>query len=84
MGKIEFGKLDNKKSKILLDCLGYSVNNKGTIFKKSTGKIHLCPITKEEVKLNEASILPGSTVIINTSTIALSEYFSRYLKANCT
>ena len=61
---------------ILLDILGYEVNNKGLILKN--GIEHKCPITGEPVFIENASILPGS-IVINTSDFTLSEYLTRFV-----
>ena len=36
--------------------------------------------TKEAVKLENASILPGSTIIIDTNSFSLAEYFEEFGK----
>jgi hypothetical protein len=77
---ITFVHIDNEQKQILLDILGYKVNDKGYLVSKETKKLHVCPITKEKVKLEKASILPGSELVINTNPISLSEYISKYLE----
>lgn len=76
---MEFLSLDNDEKKILLESLGYSVDSEGYV-RDLNGKIHLCPYTNGKVKFENASILPGSTVIINTSAFTLSEYVTEYLE----
>lgn len=82
MPEVIFSSLIESEKKFLLDSLGYGLNKEGFIINNKTKKIHKCPITKENVRLSDASILPGSTIIINTNALTLSEYFSRYLKSN--
>ncbi|MBI4182300.1 MAG: hypothetical protein HY520_05025, partial [Candidatus Aenigmarchaeota archaeon] len=61
MDNIEFIRLSMEEQKILLDTLGYDVDESGFILSKESGSPHICPLTKEKVLLNEASVLPGST-----------------------
>ncbi|MBT9146085.1 MAG: hypothetical protein DDT42_01964 [candidate division WS2 bacterium] len=79
-GEIKFENITTEKRKILLDILGYHVDEDGLILDKKTNKEHICPVTKEAVFIENASVLPGSTVIINTSELSLSEYFTKYVE----
>lgn len=75
---VKFVHVDNEQKKILLDVLGYGINADGYLVSKETNELHICPITKEKVKLEKASLLPGSELVINTTPISLSEYLSKY------
>jgi len=77
MKNIEFLEISNDDKQVLLDVLGFCVEKDGTIVDKVTKKPHICPLSKTQVKLIDASILPGSTMIINTNALTLSEYMSR-------
>ncbi len=81
--EIKFEKIGIEERKVLLDILGYEVNEDGIILDKKTGKEYKDPITGDVVFIENASILPGSTVIINTSELTLSEYITRYLEKVC-
>ncbi len=63
---------------ILLDFLGYKVKN-GIIYKKDDTPCK-CPYTKEPVRFCDASIMPGSTILFNTTALTLAEYFSEYVE----
>lgn len=63
----------------LLDILGYYVDENGVIYNKDTKEQHICPYTNEIVLIENASILPGSTVIINTTELSISEYFTEHI-----
>jgi hypothetical protein len=78
--KIEFLSISDDEKKVLLDILGYDIDDSDLIIKRDTQKPHICPITKREVYLKDASILPGSAIVINTSAISLAEYISEYLE----
>jgi hypothetical protein len=80
MKEIEFIEISEGEKKILLDVLGYDVDEKGLIISREDNKPHRCPYTKREVFLKNASILPGSTIIIDTSVLSLSEYVSKNLE----
>lgn len=80
MKEIIFIDITEDEQKLLLDSLGYDVNTEGVIIDRNTNKPHKCPITKKKVYLKNASILPGSLVIINTSPLTLAEYLSRYVE----
>jgi hypothetical protein len=77
--KLEFIDISLGEKTILLDILGYSVDEDGFIHYKDTDQMHICPYTHETVNIKNASILPGSTVIINTTDLAISEYFSEHI-----
>ena len=77
---ITFLDIEDNEKKILLDCLGYSVKEDGYIINEKTGDYHNCPITHERVLFNEASILPGSALIIKTTPLTISEYLSEYIE----
>lgn len=78
--EISFIELNDAERKALLDVLDYEVDEEGFVVNKRTKKPHICPFSNTKVPLSSSSILPGSTVIINTSALTLSEYFSRYLE----
>jgi len=78
--EITFLDITDEEKKILLDCLGYSVKDDGYIANAKTGDYHTCPITRERVLFKEASILPGSTLVINTTPLTISEYLSDYIE----
>jgi ABC-type taurine transport system ATPase subunit len=75
-----FLKLNDIQKLTLLKLLDYNVDNNKFII-DSDGKKVICPYSKRPVKFENASILPGSTIIINTSLITMSEYVSDYLES---
>jgi len=78
MDKRTFNKLTIEQKKVLLNALGYKVEEDGLILDEN-GKPHECPYTKKNVFLENASIMPGSVIVMNTSSITLSEYMSDYV-----
>lgn len=78
--EISFIEVNNEEKKLLLDILDYGVDEEGFIIDNKTKKHHICPFSKTPVSISDSSLLPGSTVIINTTALTLSEYFSRYLE----
>lgn len=72
-----FIKLTSKEKRVLLDCLGYDVKN-GAVFTKKDGEPHICPYTERPVMLEEASVMPGSTVVFNTTELSLAQYFTEH------
>ena len=75
-----FTDINIEQKTALMDILGYYVDENGIIFDKETNNQHICPITDEPVLIDNASILPGSTIIINTTELSLSEYFTDYFE----
>ena len=75
-----FTDINSEQKTALMDILGYYVDEKGIIFDKKTKMQHICPITEESVSIDNASILPGSTIIINTTELSLSEYFTDFFE----
>lgn len=78
--EISFIELNEEERKLFLDILEYQVDQEGFIVDKKTNKHYICPLSKSKVPLSSSSILPGSTIILNTSALTLSEYFSRYIE----
>lgn len=76
---MRFLSLTNEEKKFLLGSLGYLLDDKNTIL-DSNGVPHLCPYTNKEVKLDNASILPGSTIVMTTSAFTLAEYVTENLE----
>ncbi|MCK5509880.1 MAG: hypothetical protein GQ533_14535 [Methanosarcinaceae archaeon] len=77
---VKFENINIEQKTALMDILGYYVDEKGIIFDKKTKMQHICPITDESVSIDNASILPGSTIIINTTELSLSEYFTDFFE----
>ncbi len=77
---VKFENINIEQKTALMDILGYYVDEKGIIFDKKTNMQHICPITDESVSIDNASILPGSTIIINTTELSLSEYFTDFFE----
>ena len=75
----EFLKLDANMKTVLLKALDFNIDINGYIL-DTMGKKIICPYSKTPVKFDTVSILPGSTILINTSLITLSEYISDYLE----
>jgi hypothetical protein len=76
----KFLDLSKEKKKLLLLALGYKVDEKGFIRWHDSGRKVQCRYTKRPVHFNESSILPGSTIVINTTPTSLSKYIEEYLE----
>ncbi len=72
-------KVNLEEKKAILEMLGYDIDN-GKLIINETQKIHKCPINKRPVTLEEASIVPGSTLVIKSDAISFAEYFAQYFK----
>ena len=75
----KFLSLSDEKKKILLKALGYGIDNQGFITDENSNRV-LCKYTGVEVPFINASILPGSTIIINTSPYTISKYLEEYVE----
>ncbi|MFA6072782.1 MAG: hypothetical protein WC758_01585 [Candidatus Woesearchaeota archaeon] len=78
LSEFKFSALSDSQKKLFLNLLGYDVDGEGFIIGEDSERIK-CPYTKEYVLFSKASILPGSTIIINTSAYTLSCYISDFL-----
>jgi len=79
--KINFDRfisLTDDEKKILLYSLGFSIGREGFIYNNNQ-RVH-CYYTKEPVRFHEASVLPGSTIIVKTSPINISKYIDEFLE----
>ena len=61
----------------ILECLGYIVNDNNKLVNSETGKLHICPISKKPIDIDNASVVPGSVLVINSDTMSLAEYFAQ-------
>ena len=75
-----FVSITNCEKKILLKALGYDVNGIGTVVDEKTKRPIWCRYTNKPVKFSEASILPGSDIVINTTPISISNYIEEFLE----
>jgi hypothetical protein len=78
--QISFLKINSEEKIRLLEVLGYGIDDDGYILDINTGEPYTDPMNNEEVHIENASVLPGSTVIINTTPLSLSEYFTVYVE----
>lgn len=78
MEDISFDSLNDNQKRVLLKALDYNIDENEVILDK-TGKPHLCPYTKRKVLLKNASIMPGSVIVMNTSSLTISEYITDYV-----
>ena len=78
--EIEFLDLSPEEKILLLDVLGFSIDKEGYIYDLLLKERHICPYTKKDILSQNASILPGSTLIINTSALTISEYITDKLE----
>ncbi|MFH1181709.1 MAG: hypothetical protein V1702_02005 [Candidatus Woesearchaeota archaeon] len=76
----EFLNLKSNEKEILLKALGYGRNEHGFVINDLTKRIVWCRYTNEPVRFEEASILPGSTIIIKTTPLSLSGYIEEFLE----
>lgn len=72
--------LGEEDKTLLLELLGYALDDEMFIIDKSNNRRVICPYSKKYVHFSTASILPGSTIIVNTSPYTLSCYISDYLR----
>ena len=75
----KFISLSDGQKLVLLKSLDYDVDENGYIVDKNNKKV-ICKYSNQTVLFRNASILPGSTLIVNTSLINISEYISDYLE----
>ena len=74
---MELLRLNDQQRIVLLDFLGYAVKD-GIVVSKGTEKPHICPYTEEPVRFKDVSVMPGSTIIFNTTALSLAQYFSEH------
>lgn len=70
--------LTNNEKLILLNALGYDIDQEKYIIDKITKERVIDKYSKKFVKIDNASILPGSTIIIDTNAFSIAEYFEEY------
>lgn len=78
MEEIIFEELTNVQKRTLLEALDFKVTDEGQINDKDD-KPHICPFSNRKVFIKDASIMPGSTIVMNTSSLTLSEYITKYI-----
>ena len=76
--KISIINITNEEKVVLLKALGHGTNKEGFIIKNDTEEIVRDRYTNIKIKLENASILPGSTIILDTNSFSLAEYFEEF------
>ncbi len=78
MSDLIFSELTPDEKKIVLDALGFGIDENGNVM-GHVDKIPVKdPITNEPIKFENANILPGSTIILDNNPVSLAFYFARY------
>ncbi|MFH0986495.1 MAG: hypothetical protein V1911_00430 [Candidatus Micrarchaeota archaeon] len=77
---MDFIEITSDQKKGLLSLLGYDIDKENFLKYRETGEQHICPISHKKVKLENASIVPGSTLVINSDLLTISEYLVDYLE----
>ena len=77
----KFISLGDEQKLVLLKSLDYDVDYNGYIVDKNNKKV-MCRYSNQPVLLKNASILPGSTILLNTSLITISDYISEFLESD--
>lgn len=75
----KFISLSTEKKKVLLTALGYRIDIQGFIIDENNNRV-ICKYSGVEVPFANASILPGSTIIINTTSYTIAKYIEEYLE----
>jgi len=78
MNKKKIINLPKNEKLILLKALGYTIDSEDYIINETDRKRVEDKYSNCFVKLDNASVLPGSTIIIDTNSFSLSEYFEEY------
>lgn len=63
---------DNRE--VILDLFDKGVDSEGYIIEQRTGNRLMCPYSKQEIKVDSFSILPGSCTFINNSPYCFTEH----------
>lgn len=75
----KFLSLPIESKKVLLKALGYEIDSDGFIIDENKNRV-ICRYSGVEVPFINSSILPGSTIIINTSPYTISKYLEEFLE----
>ena len=76
----EFVNLPENAKLVLLKALDYEVDRQGYVVDSKNKSRVICKYSKKPVLFKDASILPGSTIIINSDPLTISEYIGEYLE----
>lgn len=75
----KFINLPSNARRVLLKALGYEVK-RGYIIHSDTKERIICKYSKKPILFENASIMPGSTIIINSDPLSISQYIGEYLE----
>ncbi|MBD3319271.1 hypothetical protein GF342_05175 [Candidatus Woesearchaeota archaeon] len=78
--EVKFLSLKEPQKRVLLKALGYELDEEDYVVNAETGKRLLCKYTNRKISLQDASVLPGSTIVIGSSPYALAKYVEEYLE----
>lgn len=71
---MEFEELGNEEKKLLLSAYNYEVDDNGIIIDSLLKEPLMSPESQKPIKLENASLLPGSMKIIDTTLLTISKF----------
>jgi len=71
---MQYLQITDSNRNTILELFNKSVDSKGWLVEKKTGKNLVCPYSKELIHVSNFSILPGSTTFVNNRFYAFAEH----------
>lgn len=71
---MEYIQISDSNRMTILDLFNKSVDSEGFIIDKVTGKKERCPYSKQHIKKDNFSIIPGSAIFVNNYPYCFSEH----------
>ena len=78
MGNIKYIQINDLNREVILELFNKSVDNEGFIIEKKTQIRLTCPYSKQHIRLNDFSILPGSTTFVNNKAYCFAEHITSH------
>lgn len=75
---MKYIRVSNSNKNVILDLFNKSVDSEGFIVEKGTNNKLVCPYSKQLIKEDSFSILPGSAIFVNNRAYCFSMHRARY------
>lgn len=75
---MEFLQINQDNVKVILELFSKAVDSEGFITEIKTGKRLICPYSKENIKVDNFSILPGTVTFVNNYPFCFAEHITTH------
>ena len=75
---MKYLQINDVNKDVILELFSKAVDEEGLIIEKKTGKKLICPYSKQNIHINDFSILPGSATFVNNKIYCFAEHIASH------